>query len=164
MSEKLRHKKDGEDAGKQNQSMDEYQKTGKLPEDGRTVSDAERLANTPRESFDADLRPHEHSGENSGLASEPSDRELRRAYDIKELHEMLPNFQSDDLKNLVVLAEGTRCEQGATYYDIKHPQDGVFKARADMVADAGNYLVPKSQIDFELWNKLIGRETAPDSE
>jgi len=35
-----------------------------------------------------------------------------------------------------------------------NPQE--FKARADMVAGNDNWYVPKSEVNYQLWNRLIG--------
>lgn len=160
MSEKLRHKKDGEDTNKTNQEMREHEKTGSIPGEDRSVSDAERLANTPREGFDADLRSHEFAGNNDGAAHSHDPDRMIRAADRKEWHEKFPQFANDELKQLLIVPQGTRLEQGATYYDLLHPEDGEFTARADFVTNEENLILPKSLHDYELWNKLLGKETA----
>jgi hypothetical protein len=160
MSEKIRNKKDGEDTNKQNQQMREHERTGYIPDAAKSVSDAVRLANTPREGFDDDLRPHEFAGNNDGTHDALDPDRLIRAYDRKEWHEKLPQFTNDELKNLLILPQGTRLEQGASYFDLLHPEDGEFSARADFVTNEENLILPKNQHDFEIWNKLLGKDTA----
>lgn len=154
MSDKDRRLKDGEDQNKKNQAMRRHEETGEVPGEGRHQSDAEKLAKMDRADFDRDLRPHEFAGNNSGPDAPHPAR--RNAYDLKELHEKLPDFSSADLKNLSILPEGTRLEQGTTYFDLNRPQDGECKARADFVARENNLYLAKTDVDYELWHRLRG--------
>ena len=77
-------------------------------------------------------------------------------YDIKNIHRRLQDFTDDELKGIPVLPAGTRLEQGATYIDLRDPEPKEFTARADMVAGPSNYYVPKTEVDYQLWNRLIG--------
>jgi hypothetical protein len=81
---------------------------------------------------------------------------VKTAYDIKSVHRHLQDLPDDDLKEIPILPEGTRLEQGATYIDLRssHPQE--FTATADMVAEPANWYVPKVEVDYQLWNRLIG--------
>lgn len=159
MSEKKRHDKDGHDQNKANQAMHEHEKTGAIPSEGRHLSDSEKRDAMDRADFDKDLRPHEFEGNNSG--TDDPQPNLRQAYDIKELHEKYPQFSSTDLKNLTILPEGTRLEQGAKYFDLNHPQGGELAARADMTASQGTLYVAKNTVDYELWNRLCGQNPTP---
>ena len=47
-------------------------------------------------------------------------------------------------------------EQGATYLDLSHRDRGPFTAGADMVAGPANRYVPKSEVEYPLWNRLVG--------
>jgi hypothetical protein len=154
MSEKNRHKKDGQDQNKANQALDHYQKTGETPGEGRSISDAEKLAQTDRAAFDQDLRPHEFAGNNSGQDDPQSPR--RNAYDFKELHEKFPGLSSRDLKNLSILPQNAILEQGASYIDLNRLEEGEFKARADFQITESNLLVAKTGVDYELWDRLRG--------
>ena len=101
-----------------------------------------------------DLNPEYEAGENHGLPR----YETTTAYDLKALHNQLRDFRDDQLKQIPVLVEGSRLEQGATYFDLAHPERGEFKALGDMRAGPENYYVPKSEIGYPLWNLLIGVE------
>ena len=103
--------------------------------------------------FERDLHPDPHGGQNFGSASEHT---LRSAYDVKDLNRELPNLTDDELKEISVVVEGDQLEQGAVYFDLNDPARGEFKARGDMVAEPGSRLVPKSAVDYQLWNALIG--------
>ena len=59
----------------------------------------------------------------------------------------------------MIVPEGTRLEQGAVYFDLRHPDQGEFKALGDMSAGPDNYYVPKKETDYVLWNRIMGVET-----
>lgn len=110
------------------------------------------------EYWDRDLRPNSSAGQNEGVAGihpEKAD-DARTAYDIKELHRQLSEFTDDELKEIPVLPAGTRLEQNATYIDLRAEQCKEMTARGDMEAEPENWYVPKSEVDYQLWNRLIG--------
>jgi hypothetical protein len=110
-----------------------------------------RIEQHPEE-YRADLNPDYGAGQNDG----PSTPETRTAYDIKEVHQQMNDLRDDELKQIPVLVEGSRLEQGAVYYDLRHPEYGEVKARGDMVAGPENWYVPKSGVDYQLWNLITG--------
>jgi hypothetical protein len=86
-----------------------------------------------------------------------TDKPLHRsAYEIKEVHRRLPDFSDDLLKQIPVLLEGTRLDDGATYLDLTDPARREFTATGDMRAAPDRLYVPKSETDYHLWNRLIG--------
>jgi len=108
------------------------------------------------EEWREDLSPNANAGLNYGQAGAHAERDAATAYDIPELHRSLKGFTDDELKRVPVLPAGTRLEQGAVYIDLQTPDRNEFKARGDMQAGAGNWIVPKSAVDYVVWNKLIG--------
>jgi hypothetical protein len=62
----------------------------------------------------------------------------------------------DDLKQIRVLPEGARLQQGATYIDLNDLDQGEFTATGDMEAGRENYYVAKDEVHYLLWNLLIG--------
>ena len=106
------------------------------------------------EEYRRDLNPDPYGGQNRGVLTEHTG--MSSAYDVKDLNRELPNLTDDELKQISVVQEGDRLEQGAVYFDLNDPARGEFKARGDMVAEAGSRLVPKSLVDYQLWNALIG--------
>jgi hypothetical protein len=110
-----------------------------------------RIEQHPEE-YREDLNPEYEAGENYG----PPRYEVRTAYDLKEVHVRLGHIPDDELKQIPVLVEGSRLEQGAVYLDLRHPERGEFKAMGNMAAGRDNWYVPKSEVDHELWNQLIG--------
>lgn len=105
--------------------------------------------------YDRDLNPHNRAGEIEG--NQPT----RSAYDIKELHRALSDFPDDVLRQIPVLEAGTRLEAGATYLDLRQPEKGEFTGMNNRTAGPDDWIVPKSQTDYELWNRLCNNISPP---
>jgi hypothetical protein len=110
-----------------------------------------RIEQHPEE-YRADLNPQYGEGQNDG----PASQQFRTAHDIKDLHDQFSDLRDDELKQIPVLNDGSRLEQGAVYFDLRHPERGETRARGDMVAGPQNWYVPKSQTDYQLWNLITG--------
>lgn len=108
--------------------------------------------------FDRDLHKHPNAGINDGATGANPERNAPSAFDLTELHTLLPDFDNDELKRIVVLREGDWLEQGATYVDLRHMDRGEFTA--DKPQQVGpsklNLFIPKQQTDYQLWNRLRG--------
>jgi hypothetical protein len=109
------------------------------------------------ERYRDDLNPDPMAGQNHGVHSGgemgPS------AYDVKDMHRLWNGLSDADLKQLPVLPEGTRLEQGAVYFDLNDPNRGEVKALGNMEAGPQNRFVAKSAVPYPLWNALIGVES-----
>ncbi|MBD2100052.1 hypothetical protein [Leptolyngbya sp. FACHB-261] len=103
-----------------------------------------------------DLNPNPQAGQNTGLESSSSEKDSPNAFEIKELHQYLEGYNSGDLKKIRVLPTGTRLQQGAKYLDLKDPERKEFTAMGNMEAGPDNWYVPKSEMDYPLWNRLTG--------
>jgi hypothetical protein len=103
-----------------------------------------------------DLNPDAMKGQNIGVTGVHPEKRARTAHDIKNLHARFSAWADDDLKQIPVLPEGSRLEQNATYIDLAaaHPRE--FTATGDMTASGGRRYVPKSEVPYELWNRLLG--------
>jgi hypothetical protein len=132
-------------------------KHGEKEAGGRTQQ--ERGA--PRDGFDADLHPDHMAGQNVG--GREADREVgvKTAFDYKAVHRTLSEIPDDELKQVPVLREGERLQQGGTYLDLFQRSRGEFRATGDMAAGPGNAYVPKDQVAHGTWNRLRGIEN-PD--
>jgi hypothetical protein len=82
------------------------------------------------------------------------------AFDVKPVHDRLQAFPDDELKRIPVVPTGTRLEQGATYVDLNAPRIEEFTATADIRASKDNAFVAKSEVDYELWQRLIAHARA----
>lgn len=110
------------------------------------------------EEYQDDLNPDAMAGLNAGVMGEHPEKSdtVRTAHTIKTLNRRLQELEDDDLKQIPVLPTGSRLEQGATYIDLADEEPNELKARGDMEAGPDNYYVPKSELDYQLWNRLIG--------
>jgi hypothetical protein len=103
-----------------------------------------------------DLNPDFMAGQNMGLVGDQPSFEGHTAYDLKAAHRRLSEFSDDELKAIPVLPPGTRLEQGATYIDLRSLETGEFRAMGNMEATPQHWFVPKSEVDYRIWNRLLG--------
>lgn len=163
MSEKLREKKDGHDKNKTNQRSDDTHKNDHSELDAQTGHKNETSTSVlNRDDFDRDLRPKEGQGTNSGPGSETRTERLMRAYDDKSLVDAMKDFNSDELKQILIVPVGAKLEQGAKYIDLNDPQrmeiiaSGENPVTPHLEAQSNQKLVPKTETDYEIWAKLTG--------
>jgi hypothetical protein len=110
----------------------------------------------PDDEFQEDLHPEFEAGVNAGPRRSQQLEILISAADIKQVYEWLPDFTDADLKQILVLPLGERLQQGAVYLDLADPTRRPFTAMGGEVADLDHYYVPKDEVDYVLWNRLIG--------
>jgi hypothetical protein len=103
-----------------------------------------------------DLHPHTMAGQNIGAAGAHPEKRARTAYDVKDVHARFRDWSDSDLRQIPIVPDGARLEQGATYLDLaaSHPRE--FTATGGMTAGPNQYLVPKSDVPYPLWNRLLG--------
>jgi len=111
------------------------------------------------EQWRRDLNPDAMAGANHGRTGPHPEEDARTAYDQKDLHRALNRFRDDELKQIPVLPAGARLEQGATYIDLAGEKPREFTATGDMTAGPQHWLVPKTEVDYRLWNRLRGVQT-----
>jgi hypothetical protein len=51
--------------------------------------------------------------------------------------------------------ERQRLEQAATYVDLRALDKGEFTAAGGMIAGRSQWIVPQTEVDYELWNRLL---------
>lgn len=103
-----------------------------------------------------DLNPQPMAGRNYGLEGTNPEKSAPTAYDLKELHEHLPDYTDDELKQIPILAPGSRLKQGSTYINLRDPGRQEFTATGDITAGEQDWFVPKTEVSYPLWNRLIG--------
>lgn len=103
-----------------------------------------------------DLNPAHLAGQNIGLASESSSEPELTAFHLRKRGRELRGLDDTDLKQVPVLPEGTRLQQGATYADLSGDDPREFTATGDMTAERGHAYAPKDRVPYEVWNRLIG--------
>lgn len=119
------------------------------------MAQTQSSGNIPDE-YKKDLNPNEGAGLNHGLDGQNPEKAGLNAYDIKELHEKLKDFTNDELRQITIIPHGGRLEQTATYIDLNDPKREEFTAMGAIEAEPDNYYVPKSDVGYQLWNRLIG--------
>ena len=108
------------------------------------------------EQWEHDLNPEFMAGINYGLEGPHAEQAVITAHNIKYLQRKLSDLNNDELSQIIIMPEGARLEQGATYLDLNDSRRRPFTATADMSAGPDNYYVPKKAIDYQLWNRLTG--------
>lgn len=107
--------------------------------------------------YQHDLNPDPAAGINHGnVGPHPEKHARRMAVDVKQVHGLLKDMTNDDLKQIPILDAGSRLEQEATYIDLADPDRKEFTARGDMAAGPDSLIVPKTEVDYQLWNRLRG--------
>ena len=106
-----------------------------------------------------ELNPDRLAGQNSGPSSSVEEKGSRTAYDVKDLHDRLRGFPDDMLKQIPILAVGSRLQQGATYVDLNDPAAREITGMGDMEVGPEHYYVPKSEVDHFTWNRLLDIRT-----
>jgi hypothetical protein len=107
------------------------------------------------EPYQQDLGPDASKGLNYG--QEGAEIPKRTAVDIKALHEFLPDFSPDELREMQVLQEGARLETKAAYINLaaEHPHE--FQAMGSEDVGSNDFYLAKKDMPYELWNKLLDR-------
>lgn len=106
--------------------------------------------------WEQDLHPNSRAGNNLGLEGPHPEKNAPTAYELKEVHRHFSNYTDDELKQIPILPQGSRLEQGATYIDLIDPELKEFKAMGGMEAGPNNKYVPKTEVGYQLWNRLTG--------
>ena len=110
----------------------------------------------PDDVYQEDLHPDFEAGVNAGpRRSQELDMPISADL-IKQMHGWLPEFTDTDLRQIPVVPLGERLQQGATYLDLADRARRPFTAMGGMVADVDHYYVPKDEVGYVLWNRLIG--------
>jgi hypothetical protein len=122
--------------------------------DNRRIPQTERKHPDP---YQSELNPNYLEGQNVGRDSDAHER--NEAGTSRETLRTLEGFNADELRKIPVLSEGQRLEQGATYVDLVEREPCEFTASADMVAEAGHAYVPKKEVPFEVWDRLMEQVT-----
>ena len=85
---------------------------------------------------------------------------MQTAYDVKWIHrELADEFRDDELQRIDLLPRGRRLEQGATYFDLCAARE--FRAIAKQLVDRDECVVAKTDVDYELWDRLVRVRVSP---
>jgi len=109
------------------------------------------------EPYQQDLNPDASKGVNWGdVGPHPEKQSPRTAHDIKDLHNAFRDMPDEELERIPILPSGSRLEANATYISLKDSQRREFTAEGNEEVAEDDWVVPKSEVDYELWNRLIG--------
>jgi hypothetical protein len=108
--------------------------------------------------YQQDLNPDASKGINWGdVGPHPEKDNPRTAYDVKDVHDLLQDLPDDELQRIPILPSGTRLESNATYISLKDPERREFTAEGNEDVAEDDWVVPKNEVDYELWNKITGQ-------
>jgi hypothetical protein len=110
------------------------------------------------EEWQRDLNPNHLAGQNIGVASDIETHGDRTAFNLRKVGWELGNLDDNELKQIPLVAEGTRLQQGATYVDLAADPRHEFTATGDMSAEGDHAYAPKDRVPYEIWNRLLGEE------
>jgi hypothetical protein len=110
-----------------------------------------------------DLNPSHLAGQNIGPRSDESRAPQRTAFHLRKGGAELGGIDDNELKQVPLMPEGARLQQGATYVDLNAPEPREFTASGNMTAGANDAYAPKDRVPYEIWNRLIG-EPKPGQE
>jgi hypothetical protein len=134
--------------------------------DDRNLTEQDELAGTRGvhrdrggDSFDAQMRDETPERIREGVTTN-----VTAASADKGLAERLSQLTDDELGRLAIIDPGTPLPQGSVFLDLNDLSAGPFKAIGGQEASKGQRLIGKSETDYELWNRLAGRDDAPEIE
>lgn len=119
------------------------------------------MASDPRHDPNADARgwPDDSFSADLGHGIERTDTDAAAAGRVPHDHETVP--PQVDRESLTILEPGTVLDEGSVYVDLDRLADGPFRALGGQRADTGTRLVSKKDVDYALWNGLVGRDAVP---
>jgi hypothetical protein len=110
-----------------------------------------------------DLNPDHLAGQNIGPASEDLASPHATAFHLRKRGHVLGRLDDEELKQVPLVPEGSRLQQGATYVNLTDQSLQEFTATAEITASPGDAYAPKDRVPYEIWNRLIG-EPKPGQE
>jgi hypothetical protein len=114
------------------------------------------------EPYQDDLNPDAAKGINWGDVGEDFEQgDLRTAKDVDVVHQLLQDYNDADLDRIPLMPIGARLETNATYINLNDDPVREFTAEGKEEVGANDYIVAKKMVDYELWNRLIGRGRPP---
>jgi len=124
-----------------------FEHTAKMEKQAREEAREEDALNA------AALRADNHTGQEGMM---PVGGDPIEGTEIKALREMLPDWHKDELRRLLIVAPGTRLNQGDIFCDLRFLERGELVAHGEEEVHE-ELLVPKRAVDYEIWNKLLGK-------
>jgi hypothetical protein len=82
----------------------------------------------------------------------------------KVLMDRYPDLTREEVDRFTVIPPGTHLDQGAVYFDLRHPERGPFKAVGGQVAGEDGLVIAKRTTDFELWNRIVADDRGEETD
>ncbi|NJN19059.1 MAG: hypothetical protein HC822_23805 [Oscillochloris sp.] len=106
------------------------------------------------EEWRRDLNPDPQAGQNRGGAHLNAD-ETQTAVTLHSVQPHLADLSEEELRRVPIVPPGSRLKQGAVYLNLRDAANHEFTATGDQEATPNDLLIPKSEVDYPLWNKLL---------
>jgi hypothetical protein len=111
-----------------------------------------------------DLNSNHLAGQNIGPTSDAAAPTAPlTAFHLRKRGHLPQALDDADLKQVPLVTEGARLQQGATYVNLTSEPPREFKASAEIITRQGDAYAPKDKVPYEIWNRLIG-EPKPGQE
>jgi hypothetical protein len=110
-----------------------------------------------------DLNPGHLAGQNIGPSADEVASPHQTAFHLRKRGRDLGGLDDEELKQMPLIPEGSRLQQGATYVNLAGETWQEFTATAEITASSEDAYVPKDRVPYEIWNRLIG-EPKPGQE
>ena len=107
---------------------------------------------THPDEWQRDLNPNRLAGRNIEPGADVRGESDRTAFHLRKSGMRLRG-DDDELKQVPVLAEGERLQQGATYVDLTQQPPREFTARGRHVCGWRARDVPRDRVPDQLWNR-----------
>ena len=95
----------------------------------------------------------------ANIAVVPTLPATQPASTLPSLAQRLAEFSEDELERIPVVQVGARLRPRAVYVDLNADMRREFMADGQ-VASPDNAYGPKADVEYELWNRLVGRPRA----
>lgn len=107
--------------------------------------------------YQEDLNPDGRASQNLGQYTVAGDPRSLNALEIKPLKLKLQRVFSDDIiAQIDIVPPGVPLKQGAVYLDLMDSDSPPFTAHERMKARDDQWLIPKNETPFDIWNTLKG--------
>ena len=97
-----------------------------------------------------DLNPDRLAGQNIGPASEDLASPHATAFHLRKRGHVLGRLDDEELKQVPLVPEGSRLQQGATYVNLTDQSLQEFTATAEITASPGDAYAPKDRVPYEI--------------
>jgi len=103
---------------------------------------------------DGRLRADQHTGQYGVL---PPNTEALEAPEVKAAVDLVPDMTREDWKRVHLLRPGNRLQTGDKYLDLRDLRRGELVATGEETVSSSSLFVHKNDVDYEIWNRLLGR-------